>query len=129
MGKKKDTALRVVPDTNVLISSLLFNGELTRLVDLWKTGRIRPVFSGETFREFRTDLDYPKFQLSREEINSIIRDDVLPYFDVLEKIQGQTGSAGILRMINLSTWPRLHIHASSSLVIKIFYQLRVLSMC
>ncbi len=91
MGKEKETVLRVVLDTNVLISALVFKGELASLVELWKNGRIRPLFSRETFGEFRKALDYPKFQLGKDEINAIIRDEVLPYFDVIEKVQGRTG--------------------------------------
>jgi predicted nucleic acid-binding protein len=33
--------IRVVLDTNVLVSGLLFGGTPGKLVDLWKTGRIQ----------------------------------------------------------------------------------------
>ena len=84
MGKKEKKVIRVVFDTNVLISSLLFKGELAGIVDLWKSGKILPVVSRETFEEFRTVLEYPKFKLTRGEIKSIIKEEVLPFFEVVE---------------------------------------------
>ncbi len=83
MGKKEKT-LTVVLDTNVLVSALLFKGELSRLVDLWKKDNIIPVFSRETFGEFRTVLGYPKFSLTGQEIKMLIEEEVLPFFEIIE---------------------------------------------
>lgn len=83
MGKKEKT-VRVVLDTNVLISSILFRGELAGIVELWKRGRIVPFFSKETFDEFRAVLEYPKFKLTESEIKSIIEGEVLPFFEIVE---------------------------------------------
>jgi len=83
MGKKEKT-VKVVLDTNVLISALLFKGGLSGLVDLWKAGRIVPVLSRETFEEFRTVLAYPKFRLNAGHIKIIIEDEILPFFEVIE---------------------------------------------
>jgi putative PIN family toxin of toxin-antitoxin system len=69
VGKKQKKIVRVVLDTNVLISALLFKGELSKIVRLWQTGKIIPVVSKETFEELRTVLEYPKFSLSGAEIN------------------------------------------------------------
>jgi uncharacterized protein len=91
MGKKKETAITVILDTNVLVSALIFKGELTGLVDLWKTGKIRPLFSRVTFAEFRRVLDYSKFRLSIEEIENIVQEDVLPFFDVVEPVTKKSG--------------------------------------
>ncbi len=68
MGKKPKKIIRVVLDTNVLISALLFKGELSRIVGLWQKGKIVPVISKETFSELKTVLEYPKFSLSGAEI-------------------------------------------------------------
>lgn len=83
MGKKKEVR-RVVLDTNVLVSALLFRGELSRLVTLWKSGEVTPIISRETFEEFQAVLSYPKFKLADSEIKTIIEDEVLPYFEVVE---------------------------------------------
>jgi putative PIN family toxin of toxin-antitoxin system len=83
VGKKK-AVKRVVLDTNVLISALLFKGEASRIVVLWQKGKINPLISKETFNELRAVLEYPKFSLSRNEIKSIIEDEILPFFEVVE---------------------------------------------
>ena len=83
--------MRVVLDTNVLVSAILFKGALSKLVDLWRNGEISPVISKETFDELKTVLSYPKFSLSTDEIKAIIEDEILPYFEVIdikEKIHG-----------------------------------------
>lgn len=84
MGKKKEVR-RVVLDTNILVSALIFRGELARLVDAWKSGDIIPIISKETFEEFHAVLSYPKFRLTDSEIKAIVEDEVLPYFEVIEK--------------------------------------------
>jgi len=84
VGKKEKTPIKVVLDTNVLISSILFKGELAVIVDLWKGGRLVPVVSRETFHEFRTVLGYPKFRLTKDEIKAIIEEEVLPFFEIVE---------------------------------------------
>jgi len=83
VGKKPKKIIRVVLDTNVLISALLFKGELSRIVGLWQKGKITPVISKETFDELRTVLEYPKFSLSRAEIESLIEHEILPFFEVV----------------------------------------------
>jgi putative PIN family toxin of toxin-antitoxin system len=83
MGKKPKKIIRVVLDTNVLISALLFKGELTRMVGIWQRGKMIPLISKETFDELRTVLEYPKFSLSRAEIKSLIEQEILPFFEVV----------------------------------------------
>jgi len=91
MVKAKPEVIRVVLDTNVLVSALLFGGMQDRLVARWKAGTVVPVFSKATFDEFRRVLTYPRFSLSETEIRVLIEDEVLPYADIveiLEEIQG-----------------------------------------
>ena len=83
--------MRVVLDTNVLISAILLKGRLSRFRELWKSGTLSPVLSKETFQEFKMVLSYLKFSLSKNEIKAIIEDEILPYFEVIdikEKIDG-----------------------------------------
>lgn len=84
MGKSKKEIVRVVLDTNIMVSALLFKGELSKIVDLWKRGKITPVVSRKTFHEFMRVLEYPKFSLTKIEIKTIIEQEVLPYFEVVE---------------------------------------------
>lgn len=83
MGEKKKI-VRVVLDTNVLVSSLLFRGVVSKVVDLWETGKIIPVISRETFDEFKKVLAYPKFSLTEEEIKTLIDDNILPFFEIVD---------------------------------------------
>lgn len=91
MGKKEKAVGKAVLDTNTLISALLFRGSLAVMVDLWKSGRCTPVFSKETFGEFMTVLEYPKFSLTAQEIQIIIQKEVLPYFETVEVSEQITG--------------------------------------
>ncbi len=76
--------IRVILDTNVLISALLFSGEPGRIVERWKSGAFVPVFSRDTFDEFRKVLSYTKFSLTVQEIATLIEDEVLPFCEVVE---------------------------------------------
>ncbi len=90
MGAKKKT-LRVVLDTNVLVSALILKGRISGLVVLWRMGRITPVLSRETFDEFRRVLEYPKFSLSKGEIQGILQQEILPFFEVVERVDPVAG--------------------------------------
>lgn len=82
MGKKKVTGFvkfRVVIDTNVLVSALLFHGPLSRLVSLWQKNRIALLISKDVLMEYVKVLSYPKFGLSGEEIRNLVTDSILPY--------------------------------------------------
>ena len=75
--------IKVVIDTNVVISAILFGGIPGQLMPLWKNGRIKPLASKEIIDEYIKVLAYPKFKLSEEEINYILYIELLPYFDII----------------------------------------------
>ena len=81
MGKKK---LRVVLDTNVILSSILFGGRLEFIRRRWKEGRLKLLFSEETFEELVKVLHYPKFALAEEEIDFLLYAEILPYSETVE---------------------------------------------
>jgi putative PIN family toxin of toxin-antitoxin system len=59
---------RVVFDTNVVLSALLFTrGRLSWLVRHWQARDCEPLVSHETAAELTRILAYPKFQLTAEE--------------------------------------------------------------
>jgi putative PIN family toxin of toxin-antitoxin system len=91
VGKKEKQVKRVVLDTNVLISALLFRGGLSKIVRLWRKGKIVPVISKETFSELITVLEYPKFSLTQEETDSIIKDEILTYFEIVGVVKDIKG--------------------------------------
>ena len=86
MGKIEVT--RVVIDTNVVVSALLFGGVPGKLIPLWKGGRIRPLASKEIIEEYLRVLAYPKFQLSEEEINYLLYQEILPYSEIIRTKRG-----------------------------------------
>jgi putative PIN family toxin of toxin-antitoxin system len=80
---------RVVIDTNVVVSALLFGGVPGRLIPLWKTGAIKPYASREMVDEYIRVLAYPKFELSEQEINFLLYHEMLAYFETIEVIPGK----------------------------------------
>jgi len=114
MGKKKKVK-KVVLDTNVLVSALLFRGELSKIVSLWKKGRIIPLISRDTFEEFKRVLSYPKFSLTENEIKIIIEENVLPFFEVVEITTKATG--GICRDPDDEKFIACAISASADFVV------------
>ncbi|HTP64830.1 MAG TPA: putative toxin-antitoxin system toxin component, PIN family [Geobacteraceae bacterium] len=91
MGEKEEAVKRLVLDTNILVSALLFKGRLARFVDLWKKGKIVPVITRETFTELVDVLHYPKFALADDEIQAIVEDEILPFFEVVSVNEDVTG--------------------------------------
>ena len=87
MGKIEVT--RVVIDTNVVVSALLFGGVLGKLVPLWKGGSIQPLLSKQIIAEYLKVLAYPKFELSEEEMNYLLSQQILPYFEIVTAKPGR----------------------------------------
>ena len=75
----KTRVARVVLDTNVVLSALVFGGGAAgRMRTAWQAGAFMPLVSTATAQELVRVLAYPKFRLSaadREELLS----DYLPY--------------------------------------------------
>ena len=80
--------MRVVIDTNVLVSALLFGGLPGRLQLLWEQGRLMPLLSRPILDEYLRVLAYPKFSLSEEEIRFLLEQNILPWFETVEADQG-----------------------------------------
>jgi hypothetical protein len=74
---------RVVIDTNVVVSALLFGGAPGELIPLWKGGRIKTFASREIIDEYLRVFTYPRFDLSENEIEYLIYKEILPYFEVV----------------------------------------------
>ena len=80
---------KVVIDTNVLISGLLFGGNPGELITLWNERRIQPMSSRDIIEEYLRVLAYPKFRLAEEEIEYLFSQEVLPWFEVITVQSGQ----------------------------------------
>jgi len=71
--------IKVVIDTNVFVSAILFDGELDKLINLWKRKKFTFLLSKEILEEYIKVLSYKKFELSDKIIKRIIYEELLPY--------------------------------------------------
>lgn len=70
---------RVVLDTNVVLSALLFGGGVAaQLREAWQRSRYTPLVSTITAHELIRVLTYPKFRLAAREQEELLA-DYLPY--------------------------------------------------
>lgn len=76
--------MRVVLDTNTLVSALLFSGTASRIVSLWQSRQITVIVSGATLQEYLRVLAYPKFHLSDHDIRGLIEEEVLPFVETVQ---------------------------------------------
>ncbi len=75
--------LRVVIDTNLVLSALVFSGSQTaRLRHLWQADDLRPLVSRVTVAELIRALAYPKFKLTAVEQHELLA-DYLPYCETV----------------------------------------------
>ena len=129
MGKIKK--IRAVIDTNVIVSAILFGGIPGKLISLWKSGHLKPLASKDIIDEYIKVLAYPKFRLTEKEINYILYNEILPYFEVVTLKPGlgtiqkdpsddkfihcaEAGKAGVIisgdqHLLNLKTYGKLKI--------------------
>ncbi|GAB4267563.1 MAG: putative toxin-antitoxin system toxin component, PIN family [Deferrisomatales bacterium] len=76
--------LRVVFDTNTVVSALLFSkGRLAWLRRAWERGEVVPLVSKNTVRELLRVLAYPKFQLSKADREDLLA-EYLPFAEAVE---------------------------------------------
>ena len=74
-GSKPAVRWRVVLDTNVVVSALLFTrGPAVRVREAWHAGQIVPLASRATVDELVRVLAYPKFRLSAEDQAELLAD-------------------------------------------------------
>ncbi|MEA3642459.1 MAG: putative toxin-antitoxin system toxin component, PIN family [Lamprobacter sp.] len=92
MGKKTPLSpVRVVIDTNGLVSALIFShGRCAWLRQAWQAGRFIPLASQDTVGELLRVLSYPKFNLSRDEQETLLA-DYLPYVETVKIETTPTG--------------------------------------
>ncbi|MDF0555883.1 putative toxin-antitoxin system toxin component, PIN family [Kamptonema sp. UHCC 0994] len=73
---------RVVIDTNLVLSALVFGGRLSRLRLAWQNNRFIPLASEVTIAELVRVLTYPKFKLTNSEQEDLLS-DYLPFCDTV----------------------------------------------
>lgn len=82
MGTRQGV-MRVVFDTNTVISALLFGRGMSWLADHWRSGVSVPLVSRATANEFIDVLRYPKFGLSDEKVEAFVA-RYLPFAERVE---------------------------------------------
>ena len=73
---------RVVIDTNLVLSALVFGGRLSRLRLAWQNNRFIPLASEVTISELVRVLTYSKFKLTNSEQKDLLS-DYLPFCDTV----------------------------------------------
>lgn len=77
------TPPRLVFDTNVLLSALLFHqGSLVWLRHAWQANAVRPLASRDTTEELIRTLTYPKFKLTDADREDLLG-DYLPWCETV----------------------------------------------
>ena len=71
--------MKVVLDTNVVISALLYQGSTRQISELWRTSKITPLASQAILDEYVRVLHYPKFGYEPETIAEILEENLLPW--------------------------------------------------
>jgi putative PIN family toxin of toxin-antitoxin system len=76
--------VRVVLDTNVVVSAILFeHGRITWIREAWTIGRVRPLVDRPCLEELLRVLAYPKFDLNEDEIR-VLLGSYLPHVETVE---------------------------------------------
>lgn len=75
--------MKVVLDTNVLISAFLFEKRLGKIVELIEQGVITPCFVVSTFQEFQNVLSYKKFE-------ALIKTAQITIEEIIQQMHGQS---------------------------------------
>jgi uncharacterized protein len=73
---------RVVVDTNLVLSALVFGGSTGKLRLAWQDERFTPLASKATVTELIRVLAYPKFKLSKSEQEDLLA-DYLPFCETV----------------------------------------------
>jgi putative PIN family toxin of toxin-antitoxin system len=71
--------MRVVLDSNSVVSALLFKGRTSALRKLWRDGVILPLASAEMIREYAAVLAYTKFHLQENEVERLLEEELFHY--------------------------------------------------
>ncbi len=80
--ERSDISLRAVIDTNLVLSALVFGGNMGKLRLAWQGDRLIPLVSKATITELIRVLAYPKFKLTASEQEDLLS-DYLPFCETV----------------------------------------------
>ena len=113
---------RVVIDTNVFISALLFEGDLSRLVSLWQKKSFIYLISRPILDEYLRVLTYSKFQLTDQEIKRLVEEDLLPYVEIVKEagrvVLPKIEDADDLKFLEAAVWGKADYLVTGDRVVK-----------
>ena len=89
--------LKVVIDTNVLISALLWQGNTKELFQLSRGGKIIICASKEIVEEFQKVLEYPKFQRQLQLINKTAYEVANEFIEIVKLYSGEKFPVSVVR--------------------------------
>ena len=89
MGTQANQEMKVVIDTNVVISALLHQGTTRQIFELWRTSKITPLASQTILDEYVRVLHYPKFGYEPESIAEILQENLLPFISKTVEFKGK----------------------------------------
>jgi putative PIN family toxin of toxin-antitoxin system len=81
--------MKVVLDTNVVVSALLHQGPTRRIFELWQTQQLTPLASQAVLDEYVRVLHYPKFGYAPETIARILEENLLPWIEKCGDYRGK----------------------------------------
>jgi len=84
MGQK--AIIRMVVDTNVIISGLLFGGIPGKIIEATKQNDTQLLISSDIVNEFIKVLSYPKFELAEDDINYLLYQVLLPHSEIVSEV-------------------------------------------
>ncbi|MFW6111103.1 MAG: putative toxin-antitoxin system toxin component, PIN family [Thermoproteota archaeon] len=64
--------MKVVPDTNILVSAIFWKGNESRIIELTEEGKLTLVTSLPILEELKRVLSYQKFALNEEKVNEYV---------------------------------------------------------
>ena len=79
---------RLVLDTGVIVSALLFRSEASALFEAWRDGRFLLAVTDAILDEYARALRYPLFRLTEDEAVGIMEQLVLPYCQRFDAVVG-----------------------------------------
>lgn len=74
---------RVVLDTNVLVSALLFRGPTSLLHPVWKQRNVHLLVTDVSLGELARVLGYRKFRLAADTVTALLATEILPYTELV----------------------------------------------
>lgn len=73
--------MRIVLDTNIIVSALAFRKRLGAIEALWRTKRLVPLVSTAMLKEYVDVLCYAKFGLGKKGATDLLNQKLLPYVE------------------------------------------------